>query len=195
MDKKLQWFVELLATIVLWRIIDPLLSYLWSVVTSVPFGGFGLIPTLDWLSAISLAASILTTLASIASFSRWQDRRKANRTPTDVTQAFVRTLSPDLEVSNENMARMKALRQQFPMVHMDILNYPQEFLSRSQYHEWDNLMKQRIRIEALSHGRDARVEREVTKEVRHLVDPIMKSRRKYRLSIGERLSDSLGSSR
>ena len=180
MDKYSRWLLEGVAAIILWRIINPILDYLQSVLTSQslpPFPAIPLIPTLDAITLLSLIIA-----AGLVLFGKYYSTRP--------TPSRLRELSADL-------------KEQFPGVDT-WLNHPHDtktmtffepmtFPNKGKYLWFANLAKQEAWLESQSMGRDGTRAQKATEDaILRLIIPIVKSRRQYPLSLSEKASDLLG---
>ena len=177
MDRATEWLLDGVATFVLWYFLDLLKGYLQSV-GSLPFR-LTFIPQLDIFSLAILAVAALLAFGRF--YSPGEDTKRLGQTSED-------------------------LKAQFPGVSLFLnpwLEHPEwpwdgyrTFRNRSEYLRMATALLQKADLEsgviADFRTRDSRVTRATRNDILRLATPLLKARRRYRLSLGEKVSDLLG---
>lgn len=180
LSKATEWLLDGVATFILFYLLDLLRGYLQSG-GALPFS-LAFAPQSDIFSLAILAVSVALV------FGRFY--------PSGMNSRKVGELSKEL---HEQFQEVWELFYPWPFYDKElgmIQPKPPVFKNRSEYLYFaKHILRISILTQAMGHGGmvDPSMRKAVEKDVRKLAVPLAKSRRRYRLSLGERLSDLLGS--
>jgi hypothetical protein len=181
LDKYSRWVLEGIAAIVLWRIINPILDYLQLALTSQTLPTFPevpLVPTLDVITILSLIIA-----AGLVLFGRYYSTRPTPQRIQELNRQL-KEQHPGIFMFLDGPFDLKTMTKFDPMF----------FPDRGKYLWFADLLKQKAWLDSQMWGiNGSRAQKASQEAILRLAVPIVKSRRQYRLSLSEKVSDLFGS--
>lgn len=175
MSKTTDWFLDGIATFVLFYLLDLLKGYLLAG-GSLPF-------TLAFIPQLDVFSVIILIISAILAFGRFYTPGNNSRKISRLTQ--------DLHEQFPNLYELL-----FPPYSLEykIKPDPPIFRNRSEYLSFATHMRNFAFLEGQTRGGmfNKQIGRAVREDVLRLVVPLTKSRRRYKLSLGEKVSDMFG---